>query len=136
MSFAIQVEPSFFNLPTEILIGIYCRLPSFSDVFHFAAPNNSAQQTTFPHGPLRAMNPAGLTQMSSQATAPAQQGNATQSSSQVYGQSGPLHMFTQPPVARSQAGTESTSLWPGPSQEEHMPGNENFQLGDLPSVFQ
>lgn len=37
MSFAIQVKPSFLNLPTEILIYIYCQLPSFSDVFHFTA---------------------------------------------------------------------------------------------------
>lgn len=37
MSVAIQVKSSFFNLPTEILVHIYCQLPSFSDVFHFAA---------------------------------------------------------------------------------------------------
>lgn len=86
-----------------------------------APSNSSAPPTTFPHGPLRAVNPAGSTQMSSQAIAPVQQGNATQPWSQVYGQSGPLHMFTQPSVTQSQASTAPNSLWLGPSQEEHMP---------------
>lgn len=40
MSVAVQVKLSFFNLPTEILVHIYCQLPSFSDVFHFAATCN------------------------------------------------------------------------------------------------
>lgn len=97
-----------------------------------AASNSSVQPTTFPHGPLRAVNPASATQMSSQAIAPVQQRNATQLSSQMYGQPGPLHMFTQPSVAQSQAGTAPNSMWLGQSQEEHMP--EYFQLGDFPSV--
>lgn len=36
MSIVIQVKP-YLNLPTEILIHIYCQLSSFSDVFYFAA---------------------------------------------------------------------------------------------------
>ena len=39
MSIAIQVKP-YLNLPTEILIHIYCQLSSFSDVFQLAATCN------------------------------------------------------------------------------------------------
>lgn len=37
MGVAFQAKSFFPNLPTEILIHIYCQLSSFSDVFQLAA---------------------------------------------------------------------------------------------------
>ena len=143
-NFASGQSPATHTVPMQVHAGqptgpgwAVSEQPQVPRTSHFpigtTASNSSAPPTTFPHGPLRAANPAGSTQMPNQAIAPIQHGSAMQTSPQVYGQYGSLNMFPQPPVAQSQAGTAPSSLWPGQSQE-HM--SEVFQLGDFPSVFQ
>lgn len=95
--------------------------------------NSSAQQpATFPSGPPWVTDSSSSTQISSQATAPVQQGDITyptQSWFESHDQPGPLHMFTQP--SETPTGTPPNPLWPGSSQEGHIPANEFFPYNNF-----
>lgn len=102
--------------------------------------HSSVPPTAAPPGQQWTTNLVGPAQMPGQVTTSAQQGNAmvpTQSLPQIqaaYSQPGSLNMLAQPPAAQSQASTAPNPFWAGQSQE-NMSEND-FLLGDLPSVFQ